>query len=254
MSGPLVLSLFPGIGLLDRAFEEEGFCIVRGPDLLWGQDARDFHPPAGRFDGVIGGPPCQIWSALKRLNPLAGEKHGDQIPTFARIVAEAEPTWFLMENVPQAPEPTVAGYELHGVKLNNRWFGEEQERTRRFCLGTQDGRRLLVGDQVIFENPRYRQAVTSQSRAVPVKLGGSGKIKRSYTAEGKRLGPNNGPRAAIADMARLQGLPPTFLDECPFTETAKRHMLGNGVPLPMGRAVARAVKRAMGYALEEAAS
>jgi len=30
----LVLSLFPGIGLLDRAFEEEGFCIVRGPDGL----------------------------------------------------------------------------------------------------------------------------------------------------------------------------------------------------------------------------
>lgn len=26
----LVLSLFPGIGLLDMAFEEEGFCIVRG--------------------------------------------------------------------------------------------------------------------------------------------------------------------------------------------------------------------------------
>jgi hypothetical protein len=26
-----VLSLFPGIGLLDMAFEEEGFCVVRGP-------------------------------------------------------------------------------------------------------------------------------------------------------------------------------------------------------------------------------
>jgi hypothetical protein len=30
-----VLSLFPGIGLLDRAFEECGFMVVRGPDLLW---------------------------------------------------------------------------------------------------------------------------------------------------------------------------------------------------------------------------
>jgi hypothetical protein len=36
MPPPLVLSLFPGIGLLDMAFEEEGFCVVRGPDLLWG--------------------------------------------------------------------------------------------------------------------------------------------------------------------------------------------------------------------------
>jgi DNA (cytosine-5)-methyltransferase 1 len=32
----LVLSLFPGIGLFDMAFEAEGFCVVRGPDLLWG--------------------------------------------------------------------------------------------------------------------------------------------------------------------------------------------------------------------------
>lgn len=32
----LVLSLFPGIGLLDLAFEEQGYCVVRGPDLLWG--------------------------------------------------------------------------------------------------------------------------------------------------------------------------------------------------------------------------
>ena len=28
MSAGLVLSLFPGIGLLDMAFEEEGFCVV----------------------------------------------------------------------------------------------------------------------------------------------------------------------------------------------------------------------------------
>lgn len=32
----LVLSLFPGFDLLGRAFEEEGFTIVRGPDKIWG--------------------------------------------------------------------------------------------------------------------------------------------------------------------------------------------------------------------------
>ena len=36
----LVLSVFPGIGLLDMAFELEGFCVVRGPDLLWGGERR----------------------------------------------------------------------------------------------------------------------------------------------------------------------------------------------------------------------
>ena len=61
---PLILSIFPGIDLLGRAFEEvwPEACIVRGPDLLWGGDIRTFHPPAGVFDGIIGGPPCQVHS------------------------------------------------------------------------------------------------------------------------------------------------------------------------------------------------
>lgn len=40
----LILSLFPGIDLLGRAFEELGACVVRGPDLLWGGDIRAFSP------------------------------------------------------------------------------------------------------------------------------------------------------------------------------------------------------------------
>ncbi|KKL97808.1 hypothetical protein LCGC14_1830760, partial [marine sediment metagenome] len=63
----MILSLFPGIGLLDRAFEEEGWCVVRGPDVLWGGDVRRFHPPVGRFDGVIGGPPRPTFSRLANL-------------------------------------------------------------------------------------------------------------------------------------------------------------------------------------------
>src|SRR5262245_61567505 len=108
----LVLSLFPGIGLLDMAFELEGFCVVRGPDVLWGGDVRTFHPPAGKFDGVIGGPPCQTFSAAAWLrrkvqNPI------NLIPEFERCVSEAAPKWFLMENVRRAPLPNVCGYEVH---------------------------------------------------------------------------------------------------------------------------------------------
>ena len=77
MSG-LVLSLFPGIGLLDMAFEEEGFCVVRGPDLLWGGDNKSFHPPTGRFDGVIGGPPCKGESKLAHLNGQPGRTMADE--------------------------------------------------------------------------------------------------------------------------------------------------------------------------------
>lgn len=112
----LVLSLFPGIGMFDRAFEEEGYCVVRGPDVLWGGDIRAFHPPAGRFDGIIGGPPCQTFSALAHLVRANGNepKFGNLIPEFERCVVEAQPAWFVMENVRAAPVPVVTGY---GVSL-----------------------------------------------------------------------------------------------------------------------------------------
>jgi len=87
----LVLSLFPGIGLLDRAFEEAGFCLVRGPDRLWGGDIRRFHSPAGVFWGVLGGPPCQEFSGLLRTEPSG---YGlAMLKEYARVVTEAQPEW-----------------------------------------------------------------------------------------------------------------------------------------------------------------
>lgn len=146
MSG-LVLSLFPGIGLLDAAFEAEGFTTVRGPDPLWGGDVRTFHPPAGRFDGVIGGPPCQMFSSLANLVRAKGyePRFGNLIPEYQRCVEEARPEWFLMEEVPQAPVPEPAGYAVHSFTLDHcaldggDGLGLEQERLRVFTFGVRGG-------------------------------------------------------------------------------------------------------------------
>jgi len=243
----LVLSLFPGIDLLGMAFERAGFCVVRGPDVIWGGDIRSFHPPAGRFDGVIGGPPCQMFTVMKRLVKNAGEKHGNLIPEYERCVGLVKPRWFIMEEVPAAPTPKVDGYVVRSLLLNNRWLGEAQERTRRISFGTAEGLSLFPSIPV-FESMEYVQAVTGGARAVPVKLGGSGKPKRTYMAEGKRKGPNEGPRARVSQMLVWQGFPPDMLDECPLTEMGKRQAVGNGVPLAMGTAIAEAVKRAIGAA------
>lgn len=238
----LVLSLFPGIGLLDRAFEEEGFCIVRGPDLLWGGDIHRFHPPAGRFDGVIGGPPCQLFSAMKRLIPRAGERHGNLIPEFERCVSEARPEWFLMENVPDAPEPRVEGYTVYAQCIRDVWVGGDTSRLRRFSFGGNPPREFHI-PTLALHRPDPEPAVLSGSRAVPVELGGS--HKRKTTPDGRRHGPHDGPRVDFRHMLRAQGLPDDFLSECPFTMEGKRKAIGNGVPLAMGRAVARAVKEAL---------
>lgn len=54
----------------------------------------------------------------------------------------------------------------------------------------------------------------------------------------------NGERFSIAEAIRLQGLPADFLEDAPFTITGKRKVIANGVPIPMGRAIARAVREA----------
>jgi DNA (cytosine-5)-methyltransferase 1 len=247
----VIVSVFPGIDALGYAFEQEmpEACLLRGPDPIFGGDIRGWHLPPGVAWGIVGGPPCQVFSQLRHLNPLAGQKHGNLIPEFERVVGEGQPDWFVMENVPAAPEPTVAGYGVHSIVLNNRWLGEAQDRTRRFSFGTHDGKRLTV-EVALFESIEYRQAVTSSLRAVPVALvrdgQGGHKVKRTYTEDGKRHGPSVGAREKLAEMLRYQGLPEDYLDESPFTDSGKRKAIGNAVPVAMGRAIARAVRRALG--------
>lgn len=240
----LVLSLFPGIGLLDMAFEEAGFCVVRGPDLLWGGDVRRFSPPAGHFDGVIGGPPCQMFSRMRHINPRAGLAHGNMIPEFERCVAACAPTWALMENVPEAPEPAVAGYVTRPELIRDVWVGGDTNRMRRFSFITRDGRPLRVETLALHRTDPQPSALAGGARRVPVKLGGSGKIKASRRVCAGDQKTVEGFNAS----KRAQGLPEDF-DLPPFTVAAKVKAVGNGVPLPMGRAVACAIKAAFAQEL-----
>ncbi len=236
----LVLSLFPGLGLLDRAFEDEGFCVVRAPDLLWGGDIKRFPPPADRFDGIIGGPPCTWWSRMANIARAQGfTVKPDMIPEFVRCVRAARPRWFLMENVEAAPPPIVPGYIVSSFLLNNRWLGEKQNRLRRFSFGHPEGKSLLLDSLVLLEDPDFEPAVLANGmRQVDVKIGGSGKTKRGRATIGRRR--------TIGDACELQGLPRDFFGpDSPFTQAGKALMVGNGVPQAVGRALARAVKQAL---------
>jgi len=231
----LVLSTFPGLGLLDRAFEQVGFCVVRGPDLLWGGDVRTFHAPTGRFDGVIGGPPCQRFSRLRHMVEANGYALApDLIPEFCRVVVEAQPCWWLMENVPAAPVPEVLGYQTHAQLLVDVAVGGFTSRCRRFTFGTREGRRLNVEQLALHPDPEQAVLARGGARRVPVAVGGSGKRKRTAG-----VGPAR--RASLADLLRAQGLPPDYLAGCPLTASGKLQAVGNGVPQAMGLAVARAV-------------
>jgi DNA (cytosine-5)-methyltransferase 1 len=263
LPGGLVLSLFPGIGLLDLAFEMEGFCVVRGPDLLWGGDIKSFHPPAGKFGGVLGGPPCQAFSTLAPLiKAVGGALAEDLIPEFVRCVAEARPAWFLMENVRRAPVPQVPGYFVDAPLYDNRWIGGEQSREHRFSFGTLDNRQLSPHLEVaVFEYPRWAPRVLASGGHTPAPLEGGNGAYRKRDDAGRPIRRIGGqlPHDRVSKNAhllgrkttkyfieakRLQGLPADW-DLPGFKVAEKVKALGNGVPLPMGRAIARAVKRAL---------
>jgi DNA (cytosine-5)-methyltransferase 1 len=185
---PLVLSLFPGIGLLDMAFELEGFCVVRGPDLLWGGDVKRFHPPAGKFEGVIGGPPCQRFSSLSNINRA---RYGEDslapnlIPEFERVVYEARPLWFVMENVLNAPLPNVAGYWNDSRLVRDVWCGGLTNRLRRFTLGTRPSRPCFDIEVVALHGEAARPSVALRAvdDAARVGIGAAACRARDYSIE-----------------------------------------------------------------------
>lgn len=241
MAGDLVLSIFPGIDLLGRAFEEEGFTVVRGPDALWGGDIHGWHAPPGVFAGVIGGPPCQ-WAS--RMVHMVRKVHGESavaenlIPEYLRIVHETAPRWWVMENAKESPPPELPPYRVESMILNNRQFGEMQNRERRISVGTCPSRSVLARIDLWYPiHGDYETAVLSTSRTVAVALDRNHRPKPRRAQEPM-------PRS-IGDLLALQGFPRNLLDDAPFTDQGKRKVIANGVTRPMGLAVAKAIRRAM---------
>jgi len=202
----LVLSLFPGIDLFGQAFEAEGFCVVRGPDVLWGGDIRRFHPPARKFVGVIGGSPCQDFSRARRGRPPTGYS-SEMIDEFMRVVYEADPEWWLLENVSSVPDVKLDGWSWQRIDVNQAWYCPVN-RNRHFQFGSRVGKPLDI------------------PRGPPVR----GAEPAALACDSRSL----------SEVCRMQGLPEDF-DLPPFTAAAKIAAVGNGVPLVLGRVVARAV-------------
>ena len=222
----LVLSLLPGADLFGKAFEEAGFCVVRGPDTLWGGDIHNFHVPQGKFDGIIGGPPCQVFSMANRTNKSA---HLNLIPEFLRIVDEAKPKWAVMENVPAVlrytQEPNWPYVELVDYD----------------CGGNTKRKRLFWFYNLIAPTPpnkrtgeaAYTVCATHYKNRVGTKRTG---MHLHLTAE---------------QAAELQGYPSLYTcikagQPKDLSEASKEilavHMLGNGVPHAVGKYIAEHIR------------
>jgi len=206
----LVLSLFPGADLLGRGFDSAGFVVVRGPDTLLGQDVRAWSVTqvCHAFEGIIGGPPCQDFSRARRRPPTG---HGRaMLEEFRRLVTEADPDWWLLENVPGVPDVHIPGYVTQRFNLFASEFGLRQKRNRSFQFGSRDGCKLVL-------------------------LRGT----QSQSLKPAALASTSGHRT-FADFCELQGLPRSFTLQG-LSRRAKYRAVGNGVPVPMSAAIAKAI-------------
>ncbi len=208
----LILSLFPGIDLLGRAFTELGHVVVQGPDILWGQRIEDWHGLPGRFDGVIGGPPCVNYSDANRHKD---RDEGDRLVIeFLRVVSECQPEWWLMENVRACPWVVLGGYGVQRIYLDAESVGSPSHRLRLIQFGHKSSL-ILRPHGTMAPRPVTRRACVTSAP-----MGTADRYSRRCAAMG------------------VEPIPLPHL-----TKIGRRRALGNGVPLPMGRALAKAVDK-----------
>lgn len=122
-------------------------------DHVFSGDIRDWlqgELPASA-DVVIGGPPCQGFSALGKQNPL--DPRNVLWREYVHALERLQPTAFIIENVPQffrspqfedlrrevRPGGGLSNYEIEPFVLNSAEYGVPQTRRRVFVIGRKSG-------------------------------------------------------------------------------------------------------------------
>lgn len=211
----LILSLFSGIDLFGKGFIKNNFCVVSAGDKFLGSDIRNFYAPKGVFGGVIGGPPCQDYSSLNR-NPKGYSD--EMLGEYIRVVTDANPLWFLHENVVGVPEFGITGYRTQRFELDLSWFGGGASRRRIFTFGITE---KCKSPNDYFLNPIIKNNPPVTRRAITC-----------------------GSDLPVAEMARIQGC--DFLDDLEhFTVKGKKTVIGNAVPLVMSEYLAKLIDGAI---------
>ncbi|QSJ19044.1 DNA cytosine methyltransferase [Nostoc sp. UHCC 0702] len=198
------LSLFSGGGGLDIAFHDAGFEIIQMVELeakyvqtlqrntlpgKWLEDSepvcidiRNYLPPSNfQVDFIIGGPPCQTFSAAgRRAAGVSGtnDARGTLFQEYVRILDVLQPKGFLFENVYGITGANAGaawqeiqeafrkvGYNIYFRILDAADYGVPQHRERLFIVGIKEGEYLFPypthGPDSLNQNSYYsaREAV-----------------------------------------------------------------------------------------------
>jgi len=171
------LSLFSGGGGLDIGFHDAGFNIVESVEIekiftktleinteknktlnetkVICKDINDYHPEVTNIEFIIGGPPCQTFSAAgARAAGVNGmdDERGNLFLQYARIINTLQPVGFLFENVYRIIGAQSGkawkkiqeafqelGYTLYWRILDAADYGVPQFRERLIIVGLKNG-------------------------------------------------------------------------------------------------------------------
>lgn len=241
-----VLGLFSGIGMLEYGFHEAGFEVVASNELhpticktlrknfthdiietsVHNISIEDLRAKYGQINGIIGGFPCTVYStaadihktrvigkslripSIEKISNYSryAELGGELFLHYFRIVANLQPDFFVIENVPgllgarivlETFKNTPYGknnlgyyYGIHEGLLNTVDFGLPQNRPRFFFVGyrksgdlkikkPEQRRKLIIGD-VLEDNPdielpeyarRRLEGITCRDRPIITEAG-----------------------------------------------------------------------------------
>jgi DNA (cytosine-5)-methyltransferase 1 len=223
------------------------------------------------FDLLAGGTPCQDFSLAGLRRGVAG-KRGNLALEFCRILRIKRPRWFLWENVPgvlSVDKGWSFGAILEGFRecgysfcwrvLDAQYFGVPQQRQRVFVVGYLGDWRppaavlfdgAAVGETIDQVCPQQEDAPGNNIAGIPgtdTRIFDINSITRVTDRSNPRPG---GPSPTLTrrgdfvafpeqrrltpkEFERLFGFPDDYTRVEKASDSARRQMLGNSIPVPV---------------------
>lgn len=224
---------------------------------------------------IVGGPPCQDFSSAGKRDETLGR--ADLTISFAQIIKEVKPQWFLMENVARIEKSRIlkeaiaifkaSGYGLTKQILNASFCGVPQRRKRFFLIGRLNGKdnemdyylsknqsknEMTVydyfGDELglecYYRHPRSyaRRGIFSIYEPSPTVRGVNRPMPKTYKKHiGDKCEPADNVRALTTiERSYIQTFPKDF--EFEGTKSNLEQMIGNAVPVKLAEYIANCIK------------
>ena len=234
----------------------------------------EYHP-----DMIIGGPPCQDFSSAGKRDENNGR--GDLTVDYAHIIEKVRPEWFVMENVDRILKTTKlkeaisiyksCGYGLTKIVLNASRCGVPQRRKRFIMIGhlgeqddfmlkileeRQSDKEMTIRDYMgneldvdfYYRHPRSyaRRGIFSIDEPSPTIRGVNRPMPAGYTLH------HNDPVTTLEGIRPLTALERSMIQTFPKnfkflgTKTNLEQMIGNAVPVNLGKFVADCINSYLG--------